>query len=636
LDNAYEFISSSIKIKGNYAESHYNLSKFYLRKGSYKQALTPAKQAAKLNSKNIFYRKNYQKIAQFLGVKSNVRKPKTNYIRGNNVDNLLKKGKKQYDEEHYDSAANFFQKVLKISPKNKLAKEYLSKIKEYSKKNLSLRDQYHKGEKYYKKELWDRAIDEFNQVIKIDVHKSSPFYTDTLKMLSECYIRIKKFKRAEGHLKEMLRENPNDYIVNYNMGIVKEQMGDIDAAKKYFKKSKLSSDIPEKYNILIDNKLKKYNWDSISLYVYLAIGVVIGIIAGIGVYFTLPSTKKKRLLQKLEENNRKSKYKEIISDCENISSLPLTNEEFIKGYNILARAYLNSDNPDKAIVTAKRVVMKSPQNGLAHEILGKSYFRKKLVTTEALIEYKKLLEKDKGNLEILKLIGSHYVKNNKGGKLSNNDSIPDSLLENFKNFLIKDDSDNELLIYIANVLRKRKDTTVNAGKVYSLALKSEPENYRMRELLAKSLFEQKKYEQSIEESILVFKENIGSTQIHRIFSDSHMALDKYNDIVLEYEKMSFAYPDNPDIERRLEELKKQNFSIEGKGGSKEKTAISINYGECLNKGANYFSKGDINKAISELRVAKKDKQFKESASLMLVRCYIKKELIDLARSSLIL
>jgi tetratricopeptide (TPR) repeat protein len=108
-----------------------------------------------------------------------------------------------------------------------------------------------------------------------------------------------------------------------------------------------------------------------------------------------------------------------------------------------------------------------------------------------------------------------------------------------------------------------------------------------------------------------------------------MALDRYDNVIMEYEKLNIAYPDNADIERRLTELKRQGISIEG--GGKRHGSVEANYGVCLDKGAELFARGEFNKAIAELRLAKKDDKFSRNASVLLVKCYLRKDLIDLAR-----
>jgi len=439
-------------------------------------------------------------------------------------------------------------------------------------------------------------------------------------------MNIGKLHRAEEYLKEILNENPNDWKALYLMGYLYAKKEDQAKAEEFFTRAKRTTDIPDKYVAMINGHLKSYDWESKSIYVYAIAGILVTIVLGVIVFYNLPSSKKKRFIDKITESQSKNNHQAIIKDCEKINSISLSKPEFMRIYNILAAAYLSTDNPDKAIMTAKRVIVKDSQNKMAHEILGKSYFKKKIVTTEALLEYKRLLASDGTNMEVLKLIGTHFVKNNKEGKLSKNDSISDSLLDNFKDYLIKDSSDRELVLYIGNMLRKRKDTSPTASKIYELTLHEDPENYRIREVLSKSYFEQKKYSEAIEECKEVFKENIGSTQTHRIFIDSNMKLDRFDDVMLEYEKLTLLYPDNQDIERRLVELKKQNISIEG--GGKRQGPVEINFGACLKKGLSFLSLGDINKAISELRLAKKDKQLTQQASMFLVKCYIKKELID--------
>lgn len=630
LDEAYENISTAIKVKANFAEAHYNLSQYYLKKGSYDQALDPAKKAARLDSRDALYTKNYQKIAQFLG-QSSTPEPEVRPDRSQDADleSLLKTARGLFDEGRYDQAREWFDKVLRLDGKNSTARDYMERIKELEKNAAGLRDAFHSGEKNFKRESWDEAITEFEKALKLDPQKKSPYYRDLLRYLAEACMKQEKFDRAESYLNEMAVENPGDYKVLFNLGLLAHLRGDRNKAREYFRKAKLAPDIDDRHVAEINEIISGYEWGSRLPWLIGIIGTLVALIVGFAVWWNLPAVKKGRILRQVMENHKYNRWPDVIRDCEKLSAMNLGRQEFIQVHDTLAMAYLNSDQSDRAILTAKRVLAKDPHDKTAHEVLGKSYFRKKIVSTEAILEYRKLLDSDKGNVEILKLIGDYYVRSAKDGKLGRADTMPDNLLEMFKDYLSKDGTNRELVRHVANMLRQRKDSSSGAVPIYRISLEAEPDNYRLREVLAKALFEAREYQAAIDECLLIFKENIGSTQTHRIFIDCNMALDCYDDLILEYEKMCIAYPDNPDLERRLAELKKQGLTIEG--GGRRQGPVEVNYGICLDKGADLFSRGDINKAIAELRLAKKDERHRIRASLLLVRCYVRKDLIDLAR-----
>lgn len=632
MDKAYENISGALRVKPNFADAHFNLSLYYLKKGEQKQALEPAKKAAALAPKNAQYDAHYRKLAQLLGLSAASVPAETPKPAGGTEEEQFKKGKALFEDGKFEEAGRYFKAVLAANPKNAEAADYAKKIDEAEKQGAQLRDAYEAGDRAYKKELWDKAATEFEKVLKLDPAKKSVYTGETLKSLVDCYIQLDRLDKAEGYLKEILSENPQDYKALYSSGVIQFKRGDTERGVDCFKRAKLSPSIDEKTLARINDALASLSYSSKAPYLYGGLGLLLLAFFGVIVFYNLPGQRKGRLMRRLDEATRLSKWPDVIAESERLSNFSLDRGEYAHIHANLARAYLVTDNLDKAINAAKRILQKDASDKGAHEILAKCFFKKKVVTPEAIIEYRKWLAIEKNNLPLLKMIGEHYVKETAGvdGKPGRGgDGIPDDLLALFKDYINKDSTDLELVTFIANILRKRKDASKEAIKAYEIALRQEPENYRIREVLAKAYYDCREYQKAVDECQLVFKEGIGNTQTHRVFIDSHMGLGRYGELVLEYEKMSLAYPDNADIERRLVELRKQNLQIEG-GGVKRHTA-EVNYAVCLDKGAEYYTKGDINKAIAELRLAEKAPQFKDRASILLIRCYLKKDLVDLAR-----
>lgn len=629
MEKAYEHITGALRVKPSHDEAHYHLSLYYMKNGEHKQAYDPAKKAAQLKPKNALYESHFRKLAQMLGMSTAVAAEPPKAVTGNEEEQF-KKGRALFDDGKFEEAKRQFEAVVAANPKNADAQEYLKKIAEAARQASQLRDTYEAGDRSFKKELWEAAAGEFEKALKLDPGKSSPYYKRSLLSLAECRIQLGDYDRAEGHLNELSAQDPGDYKVLYSLGVIHFKRGATDRGTEFFKRALLSPNIDERTSAKIRETLADLEAASKAPYLYGGAALILLAVAGVVGTFLSPGSRKARLMKRLDENLRMNKWNAVIPDCEALSALPLDRGEYVKVNGTLARAHLVADNPDKAIMVAKRILLKDPGDKSAHEILAKCWFKKKVVNPEAILEYRKWLQQDRNNLPLLKMIGEYYVKqtasgDGKGGRGA--DSVPDDLLELFKEYAGRDGADVELVVFVANILRKRKDASREAIRAYEIALANGPENHRIREVLAKAYYDNKEFTKAIEECHVVFKENIGNTQTHRVFIDSHMGLGKYGDLLLEYEKMALAFPDNADIERRLAELKRQGIQIEGGG----KRQAEVNYAVCLDKGAEFYAKGDMNKAIAELRMAEKSPQFKDRASILLIRCYLRKDLVDLAR-----
>lgn len=630
MEKAYENLTSALRVKPNQDEAHYNLSIYYMRNGEPRQAFDPAKKAAQLKPNNALYESHFRKLAQLLGMSTAVAEEPPARPATGNEEELFKKGRALFDEGKFEEAARQFKAVLAANAKNADAQEYMKKIAEAERMGRELRDAFEAGDRAFKREQWDKAAAEFEKAIALDPSKRSPYYARSLLSLAECRIQLADYDRAERHLKELLAENPGDFKVLHALGVIQFKRGATDSGVEYFKRALLAPGIDEATATRIRAALADLESASRMPYLYGGAALILLALAGVvGSYFA-PGSRKARLMKRLDESLRANRWQTVTADCEALAALPLDRAEYAKVHGTLARAHLLADQPDKAILVAKRILLKDAGDKGAHEILAKSYFKKKVVNAEAIFEYRKWLQQDRNNLPLLKMIGEYYVKqtaaaDGKPGR--GGDTVPDDLLDMFKEYASRDGADVELVVFVANILRKRKDASREAIRAYEVALGQTPDNYRIREVLAKAYYESKEFSKAIEECHQVFKENIGNTQTHRVFIDSHMGLGKYGDLLIEYEKMALAFPDNADIERRLAELKRQGIQIEGGG----KRQAEVNYAVCLDKGAELYARGDINKAIAELRMAEKSPQFKDRAAILLIRCYLRKDLVDLAR-----
>lgn len=658
LDEAYAEISKALALKGDLAAGYYNLAYLYVKKGSPDKALEEIKKACEIDSKNIVFQRYYKKVANLAGKSVSEDQPPAaenppdeGVMAGSQKDeeNICKAGIDAFNKKKYEQALANFEKVRRLNPKNADAIEYIGKINEILKNKKVIRDLFEKADKLCKKNKWSEAIPVLEKARSNSLFKQDPNYMDVLRTLSDAYMRTNEYDRAFEIYQELKTQNSNLFFVNFNMAQIYLSRGEYDSGEEALNQAlKTDGVTPEQVKMVkeIQNSLA---WKRNQIYLYIFGFVVLTSLGGVAYVFNSPAARKKRFIQKCEDLRAISDWNGIVKAGGSIPEISFTPQENIKVNMLLALACYQMEKLDDGIRYARKALTFDSNLTNAHDILGKCFLKKKAITDEAIFQYKKLLKNDPNNTEVLKLISEYYIKLSKNtDKFVKKETLSDELIGYLANYAAKEPQNRELALFMANVLRQRKDTSAQVIPIYVNALSYE-ENVKVREVLAKAFYDAKQYEKAITECSLIFKENIENTQVHRIFIDSHMALNRFNEVYIEYEKLALLNPNSPDIERRLNELKRQNIVV---GGSQDATAqqpagaqpapgqpapaqplahaASTDYAKCFDRGLRYLNDKDYNNAISEFKIATKGSaQLRNESNKYLVVCYIKKGLLDL-------
>ena len=665
LDEAYAEISKALSLKGDLAAGYYNLAALYVKKGSPQKALEEIKKACDIDSKNILFQNYLKKVTLLNGGSASEtpdqqpvpveNAPEDGVFTGSKKDEerIFKAGVDAFDKKKYEQALSNFEKVARLNSKNTEASDYVTKIKEILKSKKEIRDLFESADKKCKKEKWADAIPLLEKAKSNQYIKQDSNYMDVLRTLSDAYMRTDQLDKAFSIYEELKTQNQNLFFVNFNIAQIYLSRGEYDKGEDALAQAGKADGITPEQVKMVREIQGTLAWKRNLIYLY---GLGFLIAAALGAllfFFNSPAARKKRFLQKLDELRVSSDWNGIINIGSNASH-SFTVQENVKFNIMMSTACYNIEKYDEGIRYAKKALTYDANLVNANDLLARCFLKKKSTTDEAVFQYKKLLKNDPNNVEVLKLISEYYIKLSKNtDKFVKKESLTDELIEYLKVYAVKEPQNRELSIFMANLLRQRKDTTSNAIQIYENALSNE-ENTKVREVLAKAYYEAKSFERAIGECKFIFKENIENTQVHRIFIDSHVALGRYNDVCIEYEKLVLLYPNSADLERRLNELKRQNMVIGGPEdphhGSATKDSAAqhsgqiplgvpmqqsggsaTDYAKCYDRGCKYLVEKDYTNAISEFKIATKGSaEIKNESYKQLVMCYIKKGLLDLA------
>ncbi|OQA77353.1 MAG: tetratricopeptide repeat protein [bacterium ADurb.Bin243] len=674
LEEAYQEISKAISLKANLAAAYYNFAELYVKKQSPEKALPEIKKACEIEPKNIVYSQYYKKVAALAG--SEAAEPEaegetsesgtdSGVFTGSKKDeeNIFKAGVDAYQKKKYEQALSSFEKVYRLNPKNAEAGDYINKIKEALKNKKNIRDLFESADKKCKKDRWSEAIPLLEKAKDNPMFKDDSNYMDVLRTLSDAYMRTAEYAKAQTIYEDLKAQNPNLFFINYNLAQIYLYNGEYDKGEESLTEALKADGITAEQIKLAREILSTLSWKRKRIYLYI-LGFLVGAaMIGVLYVFNSPAARKTRFLQRCEEFRAASDWNGLLKYTSVVPDYKFSVQENVKINLLLATACYNMEKFDDGIKNARKALNFDSSLSAAHDIMARCFLKKKSINDEAIFQYKKLLKSDPGNAEVLKLISEYYIKLSKNtDKFVKRESLTDELIDNLKLYAVKERQNRELAIFMANLLRQRKDTSDAAVQIYENAL-SQEENTRVREVLAKAYYDNKNYEKAINECKLVFKENVENTQMHRIFIDSYMALGRYGEVCLEYEKLTLLYPNSQDLERRVNELKRQNMVIGGSPSQAAQTAVSTaansaqsqnadtqgafktgasemtqapqivttDYARCFERGLRYIEDKDYTNAISEFKVVIKGAPHLRNESYkFLVTCYLRKGLLDLA------
>jgi tetratricopeptide (TPR) repeat protein len=677
LQVAYDKLSAAIRLKPDNHRAHFNLGLLYLEKEVPLKAYSEIRTAVQLAPKTLIYKEKLKEVAAMVGKTDEAMtllSSAENIAPGAEVPGVVSSNEKEEKEFQAGleavkkgdpiAAAKHFEAVLQMNPQNKDAAEKLASVKAGMKSKNEVSDLVMKGSDYVKAKEWKDALEileKARDMIGEKPETDALNYQEVRKLLAQVYVNTGKFDKAIDIFRDMAKQNPKYYLAYYNMGAAYEakaakdsEAGDARAEEDSKTRALAAYQKALEIGEIVDDSQTYSNARSavrrlsakVDYTLYIAIVLILAGLAGSVTVYNLPAVKTKRLLKQSDNLRAQGNWVKLVPVYSRLLGQRLSQSDNAKISQGLAQAYLNTDKVDDAIKMAKKVVALDRAGSLGHEILARAYFKKKTVTDEAIKEYKHLLEAEPNNFELIKLVGQYYIKAARSGSgyKRGGEAVTDDMVNAFKRYIHKDPTNEELVLFLAEVLRKRKDSSGESIPIYERALKVNPEDSKTRAVLAKAYFDAKQFEKAINLCHQLFTEDLNNTQTHRIFIDSHIALQRYGQVTIEYEKLSLQHPSNEDIARRLVELKRQNISVAGDRpdgaaaqGSALAAAPTIDYVACLEKGREAYKKGDMNKAIGELKVALKnlkEPRQQYECQFLLIWSYMKKGLLDMALETL--
>ncbi len=310
------------------------------------------------------------------------------------------------------------------------------------------------------------------------------------------------------------------------------------------------------------------------------------------------------------------KHEKIIIDCENY----LQNDPYNKFMlSRLAKSAFELEYNDTAIFTCEYLLEKNPRSVSTLRMLAALYQRKK--------DYGKAIEFYN---RILKIIPSDQEAHRGSKDLAAMNTISKSNLETAKSSrdVMVDQKETEELDQEERMIHTAEDLEKAFDRV-NKRIEQSPDaskNYvRLGELYErKNDFENAK--KSYEKAKSLNPEDFSIT-----LKIGDLAINSKTAAIKELVKQSKAAPENPEIRKKLDLLKKEQIEIAITEYQRRVKAQPTNLAFHFNLGKFSFAQGNLDQSISELQQSSKDPKHRTDSFNMLGLCFTSKKQYDLAR-----
>jgi len=242
-DRAIMNYNQAIKLNPNKVEAYINRGSAYYKKKEYDIAITDYNQVIKMNSYNVMAYKERGDAYYAKGVfdKANYDKAIEDYsqaVKLNPDDEIARqklgeaKAAKSTKQSYNNSNTYYYQGNANKKGDNgnsNDAKVYYNQDnankKDYNDKSKNADSYYNQGNDYYKKGLYDKAIADYSQAIKLDPNFVKAYYNRGV-----AYEKKNNYDKAIADYNQAIKLDPNHANAYYNRGNVHYNKGNYDRA----------------------------------------------------------------------------------------------------------------------------------------------------------------------------------------------------------------------------------------------------------------------------------------------------------------------------------------------------------------------------------------------------------------------
>ncbi len=495
LGAAIQEMQKGIAADPNRSDSYLTLALFQLRSGSFDNAEANFKKAAALDPKSMnaqlalgaFYQTRNrmpeaeQQFRHAIDVDPKDPAPRAAFVRllmtegkKSEAESFLRQTKTDLSDnsEGYRMLGDFY---LATGDVDKATAEYASLFTDHPKDIEVKRN-------YIQLLILKNRLNEASK-LNDEILKSNPHDTDALIYRGEIQLHQNDAYGAEDSLQKALRNDPDNAIAHYQLGLAfDQQQNEARAESEWREAVRLKPSLTDADRALAGVEMRRGDLDGVTQ-------------SAEQIIAAQPNSSDGYLLRAVAEINRQ-KYSDAEDDLRRASSLaPQSPAPYVQlgnlrllqkkfdeaekfyqqaldkdpsssdGLSGLMNTFIAQKQPDKAIAAANAQLAKSPNNSNFYDLLGTAQFNAKKELKSAEVSLRKAVELDKNNSDALVKLGKVQIA----------EGSADQALATYQQSI--KDNPREIMFYVlAGELYEAKNNWDDAKSMYQQALNIQPDN----------------------------------------------------------------------------------------------------------------------------------------------------------------
>ncbi|MDD5091992.1 MAG: tetratricopeptide repeat protein [Candidatus Wallbacteria bacterium] len=642
IDNAVKYCREAINVNKDIAKAYHILALIQNDKQSYSEAYENISVAFRLEPESQEYFQLLNKISRLKESKDKSLKQEEESK--SSLDSVYyTQALKHIENRQYDLALDQLQKMLEQYPNNMEISTKIAELKRLKQEVSNALYDFRQGEKYFREEKYDKSLVKFSALLEEGRDKLLDFL-EFNHLLLLTYFHLEKWKECLQTSLKMLEQVPMSVEAYYYGGIAAEKNGDkAKALELFIKCSELEGELIKFPEIRRDlksrlffHRLKKNSWKIALAFFFLVITT------GLAIYsYNLGPFRKKRLFKKLAAAHEVRKYSEIQELVRRLEGMPLSPSESRLLNSIWAESNFQQNNFDKALLALKSVIKVDPDDQQAHTLMAKIFLKKESTSEESLYEYARLVKKEPGNPELIRLI-VRYLNSTPLRQAEKWQKAFAADLPQMLETAYRLDPNNQEVLHLWTVLALRdKKSDEKSREVFARYLEFSPDEklaLEIKPILLKGYYSSQKYEKAINLGVELLETLPKDPEIYMILSDICEHEEKSAWLLAQIEKLANKYQGRPVYNDYISQLREKIRTRENKiVDATEQKAGELSSEEVKNlfeEGKLLFKNGELNQSIAYFRKCFKttdDTFMHQRSSKLLILSYLRKGLFDLAK-----
>lgn len=538
----------------------------------------------------------------------------------------------------WEAAISILETALIRMPDNTVMQSKLEELKGYITNAENASRHFERGQGYLEEERYLLAEEQL-----IRAEKTVPNRLDFRQLnmaFAQALTGLERYEESLSRINRVISQNPSDLSARISKAQLLMTLGKKEEALAEYETVVNSSSELKAANpgpIMKAESALSSHQNMIRIRYWGGLLALLSLLASVGYFvYRSPQIQHKLLLKKAENSINSGNWHKSADALSNLLILEnLTPRE--KHWALLnhATSLIHTGNNAQAIQQAKKALALNPNHRETHLTYARAALKTKLISKEALYEYKMLLDTEPENGELILHLSSIFTDPSKKNVTAfQKDLFPSDGEAVLMKALKLRPADPAILRSLGDRFTKINRLDKTAVSVYEKLLRLDFENKNLHKLLASAYQHNENFEGVIRELKYIFQTDTTDPSLHDMFVNAHEKLNALPALLLEYEAMIQAEPDDMMLNERISALRRK-YSV-GRTNQPEPASITssppppADLEDIWARTKLMIQSGKYNQAITSLKALINSGHNHIEASLLLIQAFLGKGLHDLA------